>query len=423
MQIYLVGGAVRDRLLGRPVQERDWVVVGGTPAGLEALGYRRVGQAFPVYLHPETGEEYALARTETKTSPGYRGFDVRSDPRVTLPEDLHRRDLTINAMAQDAAGVITDPYGGRADLEGRVLRHISAAFREDPVRILRVARFAARFAQLGFTVAPETMQLMREMVAAGEAHHLVAERVWQETAKALAESRPEVFVEVLRDCGALAVVFPELDALFGVPQPEQWHPEVDTGVHLLLALREAARLSDSPEVRFAVLVHDLGKGTTPQAEWPRHRGHEERSVRLTRELCQRIGVPNRFRDLGIAVARYHGVVHRAMELRPLTILRVLEGIDAFRRPERLGEFLAACEADHRGRTGRESEPYPQGALFRAAWERARGVVAAPFVAQGLKGEALGQAVRRERVIAITAVRSGFPGRLPAARADDGDPAP
>jgi tRNA nucleotidyltransferase (CCA-adding enzyme) len=408
MQIYLVGGAVRDRLLGLPVRERDWVVVGGTPAELESRGFRRVGASFPVYLHPETGEEHALARTERKTGPGYRGFEVDASRGVTLEDDLRRRDLTINAMAEDAAsGAVIDPFGGQADLAARRLRHVSDAFREDPVRILRVARFAARFAPLGFEVAPATLQLMREMVAAGEAGALVPERVWQETEKGLGEPRPDVYVRVLRDCGALAVVFPEVDALWGVPQPEKWHPEVDTGVHLLMALAQAARLSPKPEVRFAVLVHDLGKGTTAREHWPRHIGHEERSVALAEVLCDRVGAPNRFRELGVAVARLHGLCHRALELRPATLFSVLEAADALRRRDRFADFLLACEADARGRLGLEERPYPQARLLAAALAAAAAVDAAALATRGLAGAALGAALRAARVAAIAAARANF----------------
>jgi tRNA nucleotidyltransferase (CCA-adding enzyme) len=412
MQTYLVGGAVRDQLLGLPVRERDWVVVGATPAELEKLGYRRVGRDFPVFLHPVTAEEYALARTERKTGPGYRGFAVHSDPDVTLEEDLRRRDLTINAMAQAPDGSVIDPAGGRAHLAARVLHHVSDAFREDPVRILRVARFAARLHDLGFRVAPATRQLMREMVAAGEASALVPERVWQETAAALAEPRPDVFLQVLRDCGALAVVFPEVDALFGVPQPPEWHPEVDTGVHTCLCLHEAARLGFSAEVRFAVLVHDLGKGTTPKAGLPRHVGHEERSVALVEALCRRLAVPNRFRDLAVAVARDHGICHRALELKPATLLRLLERLDAFRRGARVREFLDACEADSRGRTGLEERPYPQRELILAAWEAAMAVDARTVAqrnpaGEALTGEALGAAIRDARLAAVSAARAAF----------------
>ena len=412
MQIYLVGGAVRDQLLGLPVRERDWVVVGATPAELEARGFRRVGRDFPVYLHPETHEEYALARTERKTGPGYRGFQVHAEPSVTLEEDLQRRDLTINAIAQTDDGELVDPSGGQAHLKGRLLHHVSDAFREDPVRILRVARFAARFHDLGFRVADATQRLMREMVQAGEVASLVPERVWQETASALAEPRPDIYVQVLRDCGALCVIFPEVDALFGVPQPAQWHPEIDTGVHVALALREAARLSFSTEVRFAVLVHDLGKGTTPQAELPRHVGHEQRSVELVLRLCARLAVPNRFRDLALVVARSHGLCHRALELRPATLLSLLESLDAFRGGHRVNGFLDACEADARGRTGLSLRPYPQRELLLAVWQAALGVdtraIAGPGgEGDGLSGEALGEAIRRARLAAVTMARERF----------------
>jgi len=408
MQTYLVGGAVRDRLLGLPVAERDWVVVGGSADELEALGYRRVGRSFPVFLHPETKEEYAMARTETKTGPGYRGFEVRADEHVTLEEDLGRRDLTINAIAADETGKLTDPYGGQQDLEARVLRHVTGAFREDPVRILRVARFAARFADRGFTVAPDTLELMRAMVAAGEADALIPERVWRETERALLEARPDVFLTVLREAGALAVIYPELDALFGVPQPERWHPEIDTGIHVLMCLQIAAQSGASGPARFAVMTHDLGKGTTPASMLPRHVGHEERGVTLIESLCERIGVPNRYRDLAVLVARYHGVCHRAAELKPKTILKVLEAVDAFRRPETLADFLTACEADARGRAGLEERPYPQAELLRAARDAAADVNAAALRKEGLEGPALGEAIRQERCAAIARVTADTP---------------
>jgi tRNA nucleotidyltransferase (CCA-adding enzyme) len=407
MQIYLVGGAVRDRLLGLPVRERDWVVVGATPAEMEAQGYRRVGRSFPVYLHPVTHEEYALARTELKTGPGYHGFDVCSDPSVTLEEDLQRRDLTINAIAEDPSGALIDPAGGQMHLRERLLHHVSGAFREDPVRILRVARFAARFHGLGFRIAEATRQLMREMVEAGEVAALVPERVWQETESALGESRPDIYFEVLHDCGALAVVFPEVAALFGVPQPEQWHPEIDTGRHILLALAESARLGHTREVRFALLVHDLGKGSTPKSGWPRHLGHEERGVALVQQLCDRLAVPNRFRDLAIAVTRHHGNCHRALELKPATILALLESLDAFRKVNRVAPFLDACEADARGRTGLETRPYPQRELLHAAWQAARSVDTATVASQGLAGEALGAAIRQARLEACIAARARY----------------
>jgi tRNA nucleotidyltransferase (CCA-adding enzyme) len=407
MQIFLVGGAVRDRQLNIPVKERDWVVVGAKEAELEALGYRRVGRSFPVYLHPETGEEYALARTETKTAPGYHGFEVKAGADVTLEEDLGRRDLTINAMAEDANGELIDPYGGRDDLRKGLLRHVSDAFHEDPVRILRVAKFAARFADRGFRVADETLALMREMVSAGEVNALIPERVWRESESALAEPRPEVFFEVLRDVGALAAIYPELDALFGVPQPPEWHPEIDTGVHVMMALQQAVRLSASTEARFAVLVHDLGKGATPETEWPKHRGHEERSVEMIVPLCERLGVPNRYRDLAILVARYHGQCHRVRELRPQTILGILEAADAFRRPERFPDFLVACEADARGRKGLEDQDYDQSSRMNEARTAAASVRAAPFVEAGIEANKIGDAIRIERIKTIGALRDDW----------------
>jgi tRNA nucleotidyltransferase (CCA-adding enzyme) len=402
MQIYLVGGAVRDRLLGLPVTERDWVVIGGTGDELEALGYQRVGRSFPVYLHPETQEEYALGRTETKTGPGYRGFEVHADPDVTLEQDLARRDLTINAIAQTKDGELIDPYGGQRDLENRLLRHVSDAFREDPVRILRAARFAARFHDQGFRLAEETLELMRDMVAAGEVDALIPERIWKETLSALSATRPDIFFRVLRATGALRVIYPELDALFGVPQPERWHPEIDTGEHTLMVLLDSANRNCSDEVRFAGLVHDLGKGTTPKDQWPRHIGHEQRSVKLIKKLCTRIGVPNRFRDLAVPVALYHGLSHRVAELRPQTILKVLEALDVFRRPQRLDKFLSACKADARGRTGHETDDYPQAKIFITALEAACKVRASDLAEQGLTDKALGAAIRDARITSIAA---------------------
>ena len=404
MQIYLVGGAVRDRLLGLPARERDWVVVGAMQGELEALGYRLVGRSFPVYLHPESNEEYARARTESKTGPGYRGFEVDANESVTLEQDLKRRDLTINAMAEDVEGRLIDPFGGRQDLEQRLLRHVSDAFMEDPVRILRVARFAARYWELGFRVADDTMQLMRNMVSAGEANALIPERVWRESKLALSEVRPDIFFEVLREAGALAVIYPEVDALFGVPQPERWHPEIDSGVHIMMALRQAARQKANSEVCFSVLVHDLGKATTPEHLLPKHAGHEERSVGLIKMLCQRLAVPNRYRELAIAVARYHGLCHKADELRPATILKILEALDAFRRPDRFENFLVACEADARGRKGLEEENYPQADRMRVALKAATEVTAEPFLDEGLAQEALGEAIRQARIKAIKKIK-------------------
>ena len=396
----LVGGAVRDRLLGLPVQDCDYVVVGATPDDLIAAGFKQVGADFPVFLHPQTGEEYALARTERKTGRGYHGFAVSFSPDVTLEQDLQRRDLTINAMAQDQAGHVIDPFGGQADLAARRLRHVSPAFAEDPVRILRVARFAARFHRLGFVVADETADLMRRMVAAGEVDALVPERVWQEFERALREPDPQRFIGVLRDCGALARVLPELDRLFGVPQPAESHPEIDTGVHVLMVLEQAAHLSADPHVRFAALMHDLGKGATPPDQWPSHHGHEARSVALVKDIAARLKLPVAYRELALAVARDHGNAHRALQLRPGTLLEVLERTDALRRPQRFAQFLLACEADHRGRTGHEHRPYPQAQRLRQAFEAARGVDVRPLVERGLTGEAMREALRQARTRAI-----------------------
>jgi len=416
MEVYLVGGAVRDQLLGRPVEERDWVVVGATPQALVDAGYRPVGRDFPVFLHPQSGEEYALARTERKQGHGYHGFTFQAGPEVRLEQDLARRDLTINAMAQAADGTLIDPYGGRRDLESRILRHVSPAFAEDPVRVLRLARFAARFEPLGFSVHPQTRALLVAMVQAGEVDHLVPERVWAETVRALAEPAPGRFIQVLRDCGALARVMPELDRLFGVPQPPEYHPEVDCGRHILLSLAQAVRLGAGVRVRFAVLVHDLGKGETPASEWPHHYGHEQRSERLVRALCQRLRVPNDFRDLAAAVARYHSHCHRALSLRPATVLKLLEALDAFRRPARLEEFVLACEADARGRSGLEARAYPQVALLRRAAVVAAAVIAQPFLSEGLRGAAISEAIRGERIRRIAeeteALRHCHPHRPP-----------
>ena len=400
MQVYLVGGAVRDRLLGRSVKERDWVVVGATPEELERQGFVPVGREFPVFLHPQTHEEHALARLERKVGPGYRGFTTQFSPDVTLEEDLRRRDLTINAMAEAPSGEVVDPYGGRKDLQARLLRHVSDAFIEDPVRVLRVARFAARYADLGFRVADETVALMRRMTDSGELAALVPERVWQETERALGESRPEVFFETLRQCGALQVIFPELAALYGVPQPPRWHPEIDTGVHVMLALRYSASQGTSTAVRFAVLMHDLGKALTAPERWPSHRGHEEGGVPVIEALCARLKVPNGFRDLAVLTARHHAVVHRAAELRPATVLKLLEATDAFRRPERFEEMLAACEADARGRTGLEAQPYPQRDYLRRAHTAAAAVSLDESERQGLAGPAIGEKIREKRLAAI-----------------------
>ena len=404
---YLVGGAVRDELLGRPVTERDWVVVGATPEEMIRRGFRAVGKDFPVFLHPETSEEHALARTERKTGAGYHGFAVHAAPDVTLEEDLARRDLTINAMARAPDGALIDPYGGRRDLEARVLRHITEAFAEDPVRILRLGRFAARLGPDGFTVADETLALCRRMVEAGEADALVPERVWQELARALIEAAPRRFFEVLRACVALARVLPEVDALFGVPQRPEFHPEVDTGEHTLRAVDAAAQLGAPLEARFAVLLHDVGKALTPPEELPRHAGHDARGVAPAEEACRRLRVPRDCRDLAVLVTRHHLTVQRALELRAGTVVDLLEAIDAFRRPERLEPFLVACEADHRGRGGQEEAPWPQGGLLRRAHAAAAAVTAAPFVAEGLQGPEIGRAVREARCRAVAGALSAL----------------
>ncbi|WP_026603072.1 multifunctional CCA addition/repair protein [Methylomonas sp. 11b] len=407
MKTYLVGGAVRDRLLDYPVKERDWLVVGETVDSMLAAGFRPVGKDFPVFLHPIDHEEYALARTERKTAPGYKGFAVHAATDVTLEEDLLRRDLTVNAMAIDADGALIDPYNGRRDLDSRILRHVSAAFVEDPVRILRVARFAARYAHLGFSVAEETLQLMREMVSAGETDFLVAERVWAELHKALLERTPAAFFQVLKDCGALRVVFPEIDALFEVPQPEKYHPEIDTGVHSLMVLEQAARLSDKAEVRLAALLHDLGKALTPSQHWPSHHGHEQKGLPVLTKLCERLRVPNNFKSLCAQVMQYHTHCHRALELRADTLTDMLQTLGAFKPDSRLEEFLQACEADARGRTGFEDRPYPQADYIRSAAMAAAAVDTSAALLKGLQGEQIGLAIRKLRTQAISDYKQGY----------------
>jgi tRNA nucleotidyltransferase (CCA-adding enzyme) len=405
MQIYLVGGAVRDELLGVPARERDWVVVGARPEELQAQGFKPVGKDFPVFLHPDSGEEYALARTERKTGPGYRGFETLFSPDVTLEQDLERRDQTINAIAKHpASGALIDPFGGQRDVRDRVLRHVSAAFVEDPVRVLRVARFAARFAPLGFQVAPETLELMREIAARGELDALVSERVWQETQRALEMPAPARFFEVLRDANALPVVFPELHALFGVPQPEQWHPEIDSGVHTLMTVEQAAKLSDDPVVRFAALTHDLGKGTTPPSKWPRHIAHEQRGVALVEALCDRLKIPNAYRELAVLVSRYHLDAHRVTELRDSTLLDLLERLDAFRRPARFEQWVLACEADARGRKGLENRDYQQADHLRRARDVVAKVTLDPAEREGLEGPKIAEKLRQARLAALASQR-------------------
>ena len=403
MQIYMVGGAVRDALLGLPVQDRDWVVVGATPEALVARGYVPVGKDFPVFLHPASREEYALARTERKTAQGYRGFAVHAAPDVTLEEDLARRDLTINAIAQGEDGALTDPYGGQRDIAARVLRHVTEAFAEDPVRILRVARFAARFPD--FSIAPDTLALMQRMVMGGEVDALVPERVWQELSRGLMTQQPSRMFEVLRECGALHKLLPEVARLWGVPQRAEYHPEVDTGVHLMMVLDMAAKLQAPLAVRFACLGHDLGKGTTPVAEWPRHIGHEERSARLLKALCLRLRVPNDCSEMADVVAREHGNIHQSSEFGAAALVRLLERCDAFRKPERFADILLACECDARGRLGLSEQPYPQRQRLLGALSAAQSVntaeVAAAAEAQGLSGAAIGQAVHAARTQALT----------------------
>jgi tRNA nucleotidyltransferase (CCA-adding enzyme) len=364
MQTYLVGGAVRDKLLGLETKDRDWVVVGAAPQEMLDLGYQQVGQDFPVFLDPESHDEYALARTERKTGPGYKGFAINSSPEVTLEEDLLRRDLTINAIAMDENGSLIDPFGGQFDIEDRVLRHVSGAFVEDPLRVLRVARFAARFAHLGFRVANETRDLMRSICHSGELDHLVPERIWKELELALTSQTPSVFIEVLRECYALAAILPEVNNLFGVPQPEKYHPEIDTGLHILLCLEQARKLSDDSVVLYATLVHDVGKGLTDPDQWPSHVGHEAAGLSLLNQIESRLRVPKEHAQLSRLVCEHHTKLHRVKELKPATVLKLLESLDAFRRPERLDKFLLACEADARGRTGLETRDYPQNVYLK-----------------------------------------------------------
>jgi tRNA nucleotidyltransferase (CCA-adding enzyme) len=397
VKIYRVGGSVRDELLGLPVQDHDYVVVGSNPQEMIEQGFRPVGKDFPVFLHPRTHEEYALARTERKTGPGYTGFAVHAAPDVTLEQDLERRDLTINAIARDEAGNLIDPFHGADDLKAGVLRHVGPAFVEDPVRVLRIARFAARF---GFAIAAETLALMRRMVADGEVDHLVAERAWQEISRGLMEVRPSLMLRALRECGALARILPEVDALFGVPQPAQHHPEVDTGVHILLVIDYAAACNYPLPVRFAALTHDLGKGVTPAAQWPRHIGHEEAGVALVEALCERLRVPSDCRELAVLVARYHVQVHRAEDLKASTVVKLLEKADAFRRPQRFEQMLEACACDYRGRAGLANRPYPGADLLRKALAAARSVDAGEVARQQAEPARIAAAVHEARVHAV-----------------------
>lgn len=407
MKTYLVGGAVRDLLLNLPVTERDWVVLGETPESMVKQGFRPVGKDFPVFLHPDSHEEYALARTERKTAPGYKGFAIHAASDVSLEQDLMRRDLTINAIAMTPEGRIIDPYGGRQDLENRILRHISPAFAEDPVRILRVARFAARYRHLGFTLDKGTQRLMRQMAAAREVDHLVPERVWAELNKALTEKSPSAFFYTLKDCDALAIIFPEINRLFGVPQPERHHPEIDVGIHTMLCLEQAALFTSSPAVRFAVLVHDLGKGLTPKEMWPHHFDHEKLGLSALEQLCARLRVPNTFKTLAIQVMRYHGHCHKAFELRASTLTDTLAALGAFKENNRLEEFLLACEADAKGRTGLENKPYPQAEFLRAAAKAAAMVDITAIISSDLYGPQIGDAIRRLRIKAVAEFQVGI----------------
>ncbi|QGT78666.1 multifunctional CCA addition/repair protein [Guyparkeria halophila] len=405
LECYIVGGAVRDRLLGREVVDRDWVVVGATPEAMLERGFRQVGADFPVFLHPETSEEYALARTERKQGRGYHGFVVHAAPEVTLEDDLARRDLTINAMAMREDGELVDPFGGQADLEARRLRHVGPAFVEDPLRVLRVARFAAQLGAHGFEVDGATAALMREMSHSGELADLVPERVWAETVKALGAERPSRYFAVLHEVDALGATFPEVEALFGVPQPEEYHPEVDTGIHTLLVLDAAAGLSDSVAVRFAAVCHDLGKALTPREEWPSHIGHERRGIKPTRALCERLRTSKAVRELAVTVTAQHGRIHRALEMRDATLVDLLDELDALRRPERFDDILTVCHADSRGKPGKESVDYPEGDWLRRVRAAVAAVSPQPLLDRGIRGKALGEALRRERIRAVAALRA------------------
>ncbi len=408
MKTYLVGGAVRDKLLGYPFKEKDWVVVGATVDDMLSAGYQQVGKDFPVFIHPETKEEHALARTERKTAAGYKGFEVHASSEVTLEDDLVRRDLTINAIAMDEDGKLIDPYGGINDIKNKILRHVSDAFTEDPVRILRIARFMARYVHLGFSVANETMELMKNMVSAGEVDALVPERIWQEMQKALAEKTPSAFITTMRDCGALKRIMPELDRLWGVPQPEEFHPEIDTGIHTMLVLEQACKLSGDPQVRFAALLHDLGKGSTPEKEWPSHIGHEAQGAKIVLEVCRRLRIPNEYRDLAERTARFHLHYHRALELKPASVVKTLEQLDAFRKPERFEKFLLACEADARGRTGYENKDFPQGDYLMQALKVAKNINIDELRSLGFENQALANKIREARVSAVKELKNNYP---------------
>lgn len=397
MQIYLVGGAVRDKLLNYPVLDNDWVVVGATPQQLLDLRYKQVGKDFPVFLHPDNGEEYALARTERKSGKGYYGFEVFAAPEVTLEQDLERRDLTINAIAMDSKQNLVDPFNGQQDIRSKLLRHVSPAYAEDPLRVLRTARFAARFHHLGFRIAPETQQLMTNLAASGELKNLTAERVWQETEKALSERSPQVYFEVLRECGGLTDWFPEIECLWGIPNPEQWHPEIDTGIHTMMVLEQSCLLSEDTATRYAALCHDLGKGVTPKDMWPSHRGHEKLGVPIIDTLSKRLKVPVKHNQLAKMASEFHLHLHRVEELTPKTIVKVLERTDSFRKKDRFEQFLLACEADFRGRTGFENRPYPQANIMRKAQAVCKSISIKEIIAEGYHGKQVGEEIHRQRV--------------------------
>ena len=407
MKIYRVGGAVRDKLLNYFSDENDWLVVGATPEKMVELGYLPVGNDFPVFIKPNTGEEYALARTERKSGHGYGGFTFHAAADVSLEEDLVRRDLTINAMAEDDEGQLYDPYNGQADLDKKILRHVSEAFTEDPLRVLRVARFAARYHHLGFTIAPETMELMTAIASSGELDYLVAERVWKETDRALGERSPDIFIDVLRQCGALDVLFPEVSRLFGVPQRADYHPEIDTGIHTLMALQQSVRLSDSSKIRFSVLVHDLGKGITPDHVLPSHRGHEARGVPLVNDVCDRFKVPNDVRQLALVVTEYHLMCHKAQELKPETIVNLLKGVGALKSRERLEDFILCCEADARGRTGFEDREYPSSDYLRAALDGISDISVADLVKAGIDGAEIGRQLHLRRTARMSEIKQHY----------------
>lgn len=407
MQIYRVGGAVRDKLLNYPCHENDWVVVGSSPEEMVALGYRPVGQDFPVFIDPRSGEEYALARTERKSGVGYGGFTFHTSPDISLEDDLIRRDLTINAMAESADGTITDPYGGQQDLENKVLRHVSDAFAEDPLRVLRVARFAARYAHLGFTLAPETLQLMCTIVNRGEMTALVAERVWKETQRALCERSPDVFIETLKSCGALVVLLPEVEALFGIEQRADFHPEIDTGIHTLMALQQSALLTNKATIRFTVLVHDLGKAITPKEILPRHTGHEARGLPLVKQVCDRLKVPNQHRQLAMVVTEYHLMCHKSLEFKPENLLKLLTVIGALKSAEKLDDFLLCCMADAKGRKGLEKQEYAPNRYLREAREAAIAVQVTDLVANGIKGADIGTQLKQRQIDALSEFKQHY----------------